>query len=189
MEKQHSRKSPRLFLGVFFGILCLIVGHAVVSRAQNKSPINLKQNEKIKISADNLFVDNEAKFAEFSGNVKAQQGTNNIRSDKLRVYYKGDLGEKKKEASGQDAIEKAVASGNVKITFDDKVVVSDEAVFINEKQMLILSGPNTKFISGNNSIAGEKITIHMESGQVTIEGTQKNRVEAVFYPGDKGGIQ
>ena len=62
-------------------------------------------------------------------------------------------------------------------------------MFINEKQMLILSGPNTKFISGNNSIAGEKITIHIETGQISIEGTKKNRVEAVFYPGDKGGIQ
>ena len=189
MEKQNSKKRPRLFFGVFFGILCMIVGHAAVSRAQNKSPINLKQGEKIKISSDNLTVDNQAKFAEFSGSVKAQQGANNIRSDTLRVYYKGDLGEKKEKAAGQDAIEKAVASGNVKITFDDKVVVSDEAVFINEKQMLILSGPNTKFISGNNSIAGEKITIHIETGQISIEGTKKNRVEAVFYPGDKGGIQ
>jgi len=198
MRKQHSKKNYRLFFAIFFGILCLIIGHGAVSRAQNKSPINLTGNEKIKISADNLTVDNEAKFAEFSGNVKAQQGTNNIRSDKLRIYYKGDLGEKnkkeapgeeKKEATGQDVVEKAVASGNVKISFDDKVAVSDEAVYINGKQMLILSGPNTKFISGNNSIAGERITIHIETGQVNIEGTKKNRVEAVFYPGDKGGIQ
>jgi len=207
MGKQHSKKNPHLFFGVFFGILCLIVGHAAVSRAQGKSPINLKQNEKIKITADNLTVDNQAKFAEFSGSVKAQQGANNIRSDRLRVYYKGDLGEKKKPgdlgekkkpgdlgekkkpASSQDAIEKAVASGNVKITFDDKVVISDEAVYLTGKQMIILSGPNTKFISGNNSIAGEKITILIETGQVHIEGTKKNRVEAVIYPGDTGGIQ
>ena len=189
MGKQHSKKNPRLFFGVIFGILCLIVGHAAVSRAQGKSPIKLKQNEKIKISADNLTVDNQAKFAEFSGNVKALQGANNIRSDTLRVYYKGDLEDKKKQASGQDVIEKAVASGNVKITFDDKVVISDEAVYIHGKQMIILSGPNTKFISGNNSISGEKITIHIETGQVSIKGTKKNRVEAVIYPGDKGGIQ
>lgn len=193
MGKQHSKKSPRLFFGVFLGILCLVVGHGAVSRAQGKSPINLKQNEKIKITADSLTVDNQAKFAEFSGSVKAQQGANNIRSDTLRVYYKGDLGEKKKkatgQATGQDVIEKAVASGNVKITFDDTVVIADEAVYINEKQIIILSGPNTKFISGNNSISGEKITIHIETGQIRIEGTKKNRVEAIIYPGDKGGIQ
>jgi lipopolysaccharide export system protein LptA len=189
MEKQHSKKILHLFFGVFFGVLCLIIGHAAISLAQNKLPLNLKQNEKIKITADNLSVDNQAKFAEFSGNVKAQQGANNIRSDTLRVYYKGDLGEDEKSASGQDAIEKAIASGNVKITFDDKVVVSDEAEFINEKQMIILSGPNTKFITGNSSIAGEKITIHIETGQVSVAGTKKNRVEAVFYPGDTGGIQ
>jgi lipopolysaccharide export system protein LptA len=189
MEKQHSKKNLHLFFGVFFGVLCLIIGHAAISLAQNKSPLNLKQNEKVKVTADNLTVDNQAKFAEFSGNVKAQQGANNIRSDTLRIYYKGDMGEDKKTGSGQDAIDRAVASGNVKITFDDKVVVSDEAEFINGKQMIILSGPNTKFITGNNSIAGEKITIHIETGQVNIEGTKKNRVEAIFYPGDTKGIQ
>jgi lipopolysaccharide export system protein LptA len=199
MRKQHSKKSLRLFLGAFLGILYLTVCHVSVSGAQNKSPLNLTNNEKIKITADNLSVDNKEKYAEFSGNVKAQQGKNKIRSDSLRIYYKGDLdgknkkeapGDKKKEsATGQDVIEKAVASGNVKISFDDKVAVSDVAEFINGKQMLILSGPNTKFISGNNSIAGERITIHIETGKVNIEGTKKNRVEAVFYPGDKGGIQ
>ena len=29
----------------------------------------------------------------------------------------------------------------------------------------------------------------IRTGQISIKGTKKNRVEAVFYPGDKGGIQ
>jgi len=161
----------------------------VFAQANDKPPVKLPQNERIKISADNLAVDNEAKFAEFKGNVKAQQGTNNIRSDSLRIYYKGGLGGNDKKVSGEDVIEKIVATGNVKIRFDDNIAVSDEAVYISAQQVLILSGPNTKVVSGNDSIAGEKITLYRQSGKIHIEGSPNTRVEAIFYPGEKGGIQ
>lgn len=190
MKKQRSKWIHRCFFALLVGVLCTIVSNRTAfSQAQDRSPVKIPQNERIQISADNLTVDNEAKFAEFTGNVKAQQGTNAIRSDSLRIYYKGGIGEKDKKVSGEDVIERIVATGNVKISFDDKVAVSDEAVYISEKQMLVLSGPSTKVVSGNDSIAGEKITLYRQSGKIDIEGSQKTRVEAVFYPGAKGGVQ
>ena len=133
MKKQDSKWVRRCLFSLWIGVLVTFVSsRPVFAQANDKSPVKLPQNERIKISADNLSVDNEAKFAEFKGNVKAQQGTNNIRSDSLRIYYKGGLGgnDKDKKVSGEEVIEKIVATGNVKISFDDKVAVSDEAVYI-----------------------------------------------------------
>lgn len=187
---QHSEWIRRCFIGLLIaGLFPMLYSRPASSQAEDKSPVNLQQNERIKISADNLTVDNEAKVAEFTGNVKAQQGTNNLRSDVLRIYYKGGIGEQEKNVSGQDAIDRIIATGNVKIQFDDKVAVSDEAVYISAEQVLILSGPNTRVVSGNDSIAGEKITLYRESGKINIEGSTKTRVEAVFYPGEKGGVR
>jgi len=107
----------------------------------------------------------------------------------LKIHYRGGVGEKDKPAAGQDAIEKIIASGNVKITFDDKVAVADEAVYVPKSQTLTLSGPTTRVSSGNDSIAGARIVLERESGQIRIEGTQESRVEAIFYPGEKGGIR
>lgn len=190
MKKQDSNWALRCCVGLLIGaVFAIVSGRPAFAQADDKSPVKLQQNERIKIAADNLSVDNEAKYAEFKGNVKAQQGTNNIRSDSLRIYYKGGLGGNDKKVSGEEVIDRIVASGNVKITFDDKVAVSDEAVYIAAKQVLILSGPNTKVVSGNDSISGEKITLYRDTGKINIEGSQKTRVEAVFYPGEKGGIQ
>ena len=190
MKAQNSRWIYRCFFNLLLGVLFVIVlSRPAFAQAEDKSPVKISQNERIKITADNLTVDNEAKYAEFSGNVKAQQGTNSIRSDTLRIYYKGGLGDKDQQVAGEDVIERIVATGNVKIRFDDKVAVTDEAVYISGEQMLVLSGPNTRVLSGNDSIAGEKITLYRESGKIQIAGSKKTRVEAVFYPGEKGGIQ
>lgn len=146
------------------------------------------RTERIQISADNLSVDNQQRFAEFKGNVKAQQGTSEIRSDSLKIFYKQDLSNREKQAAGEEAIEKIIAAGNVKIRFDDKMAVSEEAVYVLGTQVLMLSGPVTRVISGNDSISGAKITLYRTTGKIDIEGSKENRVEAIFYPGEKGAM-
>ena len=190
MKVHHSERIRRCFIGLLIvALFPMLYSRPAFSQAEDKSPVNLRQEERIKISADTLTVDNESKIAEFTGNVKAQQGADNLRSDVLRIYYKGGLGEKEKNVSGQDVIDRIIATGNVKIRFDDTVAVSDEAVFISAEQVLILSGPSTRVISGNDSISGEKITLYRESGKINIEGSTQTRVEAIFYPGEKGGVR
>ncbi len=177
-------------MGLLIGVLIAIApGRTAFLQAEDKSPIKIPQNERIKVSADNLTVNDEAKVAEFKGNVKAQQGNNTLRSDSLQIYYKQGIGGEDNKVSGQDYLEKIVAAGNVKIRFEDIVAVSDEAVYINKDQVLVLSGPSTKVVRGNDSITGKKITLYREGGKINVEGGEKTRVEAIFYPGEKGGIQ
>ena len=194
MKKRHYRQVLHRFLFVFFGVVIWIsAGSIAVTKAQQAQPAGIDPNEQIKISADTLTVNNEARYAEFSGHVKAEQGDTSIRADTIRIFYKAGVTENKekegKQSTGEDAIEKIVANGNVKIRFENRVAVSDEAVYITKTRVLVLSGANTKITSGNDSISGGKITLYRDEGRINIDSDKKSRVEAVFYPGEKGGLR
>jgi len=145
-----------------------------------------KKNEKIHITADKLISDNEAKYAEFIGNVRATQRDTVITADRLKIFYKKDLDNKKNPPVGDESIKKIVANGNVQIKFDNRVAVTQQAVYITETRVLVLSGADSKIISGNDSISGEKITIYRTDGRIKVESGKGKRVEAVFYSGEKG---
>jgi lipopolysaccharide export system protein LptA len=137
-----------------------------------------KNNEKIYITADKLISDNKAGYAEFIGNV--------ITAERIKIFFKKHLADKNKPVIGQESIHQIVANGNVKIKFDNRVAESQQAVYNTEKRMLVLSGANSKIISGNDTITGEKITFYRTDGRIAVEGGRKERVEAVFYAGEKG---
>lgn len=145
-----------------------------------------KKNEKIHITADKLISDHEAKYTEFIGNVRAAQRDTVITADKLKIFFKRDMDNKKNPLAGDESIIKIVANGNVQIKFDNRVAVTQQAVYITETRVLVLSGADSKIISGNNSISGEKITVYRTDGRIQVESGKGERVEAVLYPGEKG---
>ena len=61
-----------------------------------------------------------------------------------------------------------------------------QAVYNIETEVLTLSGDNSRIISGNDSISGEKITLYRTTGRINVESGSEKRVEAVFYSGEKG---
>ncbi len=147
---------------------------------------NTVETEKLHILADRLISDSEAKHAEFIGNVTATQGTTVIKSDSLRIYYKENLDNKENIISGEESIKKIVAKGNVKIRFDDSVAETEEASYTTETGVLVLSGADSKVLSGNNSISGTKITLYRTDGRITVESSNSKRVKAVLYTKEKG---
>ncbi len=74
----------------------------------------------------------------------------------------------------------------MKIRFDNRVAVTQQAVYITESRILILTGTGSKVTSGNNSISGSKITLYRVDGRITVESSSEKRVEAVFYSEEKG---
>jgi len=146
---------------------------------------NIAKEQKIHITADKLISDSNADYAEFIGNVRATQEDTVITADKLKIFFKKIPHDKKKPAVGEEAINKIVASGNVKIKFDNRVAVTRQAVYNTETGVLVLSGNNSRIVSGNNSISGEKITIYRTTGHINVESSDEKRVEAVFYSGEK----
>ena len=146
-----------------------------------------RKSKKIHIAANKLVTDKDARFLEFIGDVNASQENLSITSDKLRIYYKeGAFNNKEKSKSDEGSIKKIIAIGNVIITFDDKVAMSDQADFFTEKRILVLTGDNSKLTSGNNSITGSRITLYQNDGRITVESNGENRVKAIFYSEEKG---
>ncbi len=145
-----------------------------------------KNNNKIYITADKLISDNKAGYAEFIGNVRANQEETVITADRLKIFYKKHLADKNKPVIGQESIHQIIANGNVKIKFDNRVAESQQAVYNTETNVLVLSGADSKIISGNDIITGEKITFYRTDGRIAVEGGRQERVEAVFYSGEKG---
>lgn len=183
-----NRKIFRLLMTGAAALVLILFSGGVRASAQTPGPGTAEQKEKIHIVADLLTSDSEARFAEFAGNVRATQGTTVITSDRLKIFYSEGMGESKNPPAGESAIKKIVATGNVKISFDNRVATTHEAVYNTETKVLVLSGAQSKITSGADSITGEKITYNRSNGRITVEKGRNSRVEAVFHPGN-GGLQ
>ena len=149
-------------------------------------PNQAGDENRIHITADSLTTDTNEKFVEFIGNVKATQGTTILTSDRLKVFYREQSETQTQPNAGADAIRRIIAQGNVKILFDNQVAISEQADYITDKKIVILSGTNTKITSGNNSISGTKITLYRDEGRIQVEGSKEKRVEAFFYSQENG---
>ena len=143
--------------------------------------------DQIRVNADNLVSNADDSYAEFAGNVKVTQGKTTITSDKLRIYYnRDDVGKGQDEVAGKDTIKKILAIGNVTIRSENRVAVTPRAEYDAATGIITLSGEGSKVTSGNNTVTGKKITLYRDDDRITVEGGPKKRVEAVFYPGQKG---
>jgi lipopolysaccharide export system protein LptA len=145
-----------------------------------------EKKQKIHITADKLVSDNEANYVEFIGNVKAIQAETIITADRLKIFYKKDLDNQKPPPVGEESIKKIVANGNVRIKFDNKVAITQQAVYNTQTRVIVLSGADSKILSGNDYISGEKITLYRTDGRINVESGNEKRVEAVFYGAEKG---
>jgi len=133
------------------------------------------------IIAEQLESDNKAKFAEFNGNVKVTTADFVITSDKLRIYYKGELLETEKKGNDEEMLKKIVASGNVKITSDQYNAITEKLEYDTATMTIILAGENSTVFSGKNSIIGSKIILYQKDGRVKVLGSKNKRIKAEFY--------
>ena len=187
----HSSGFTRLETGVFYfavrilsvlTVAVIIIAGFMVNSAFAEGE-NLKENKKVYITSDKLIADSKAKWAEFIGNVRAVQEDSVITADRLKIFYKKV--ENNSSISDEGSIEKIVSSGNVKINFEDKVAVSEHAVYTSKTGVLVLTGPNSKVTSGTDFVSGDKITFYRAEDRMTVESSNKKRVEAVFYSREK----
>ena len=158
----------------------------IAARAADDSKTAQADNEPIQIVADELISFNEEKYAEFIGNVIVTQGEFKIASDKLRIYYRGEiLGAEKKESAKKesegDVIKKIIATGNVTITSEQYEAQADNAEYDTATMTVVLSGENAKVVSGKNSISGSVIRLNQKSGQVKVESSATKRIKAEFF--------
>ena len=170
----------------------VLIANSAYAAGEKKTtaPQQEAEEQPILIKADQLISNNKEKFAEFIGNVIANQADFVITCDKLRIYYQGNLidtedksnkEEKSKKDEGQ--LKKIVATGNVKINSSQYNAKSEKVEYDTESMIITLTGDDSTVISGKNSIVGSKIILYRRDGRVKVIGSKKKRVEATFYSG------
>lgn len=142
---------------------------------------NTAENVPIQITADKLISNNEEKYAEFIGNVRAKQADYVITSNSLRIYFRGELLDTDEKGGGGQKLKKIIASGNVKIKTEQYDAITDRAEWDTTAKTIILAGENSKIVSGKNSITGSKITLNQKDGRIKVESSKNQRIKAVFY--------
>ncbi len=167
--------------------ITMLSGPATVGADESKRQAEpAADDQKIHITADMLTSDNDRRYAEFSGNVTARQGKTVITADSLKIFYRQSSGQQNSTGVNEASIEKIVATGRVQIAFDDKTAVTQQAVYTVDTRVLVLSGANSKIMSGKDSISGEKITFYRTDGRIKVERGSRKQVEAVVFSGSKG---
>lgn len=139
-------------------------------------------DEPIDIESDQLDVDDAAKLAVFSGNVKAVQGAMTMHSKLLRVKYSGGEG----SLGSGSQITNIKAEGKVLIvTGKDQNATSDWADFDVSSQVVVIGG-NVVLSQGENVIKGDRLVINLKTGQSRFENTgdpkKRKRVRGLFMP-------
>ena len=179
---------PALLNLYFSRVLILIMFFALAFSAAAQETVTEESlpvsDSPIRITADKLITDTQNKTAEFIGHVLASQDDTTITSDKLTVYYRE--GSETGGTAGMDAIVRIVAEGTVKMVLEDQVAHTEHAEYIADKRIVVLTGPNSKIVSGNNSISGHKITLYRDDGRIHVAGTTEKPVEAFFYSDGNG---
>lgn len=129
-----------------------------------------KSNQPINITSDSMEAETKANKVVFKGNVVAKQQDVTITSNELMATY-GDNGKELKDV---------LATGNVRITQQDKIAVAERALFLNAERKIILTG-NPKVWQGKDIITGEKIIYFLDEDRTIVEGGQE-RVRATIHP-------
>jgi lipopolysaccharide export system protein LptA len=190
VEASHFNQHYFRLLGYWTAIFSLIL-FAVIHFAhaqdmqQNQKKIDAEKNDLIHVTSDKLISYNKAGYAEFIGNVTATQKNTVITADRLKVIFKKNIAGKGPLSVNEESIHELIAKGNVKIKFDNRVAVTQQAVYNTGTKVLVLTGEGSRITSGKDSISGEKITFYRADGRVNVESGNKERVEAVFYSGQQ----
>lgn len=129
----------------------------------------------IEITADSLEVRQADEIAIFSGNVVAGQDTLRLTADRVEVSY-----DEQAEDSETGAIRLLVAEGDVFLSNGSETAQGKTARYDVEAGTITMTGDVT-LTQGRNVIAGDQLTIDLESGRGRVEG----RVKTIFVPQER----
>lgn len=142
--------------------LLLSLSSFVMAAEGSRQPINVTSGSMEAETSTNKVI--------FKGNVVARQKDITITSNELIATYVND-GKELKEV---------LATGNVRVTQQDKIAVADSALFLNTDRKIILTG-NPKVWQGKDVVSGDKIIYFLDEDRTIVEGGQK-RVRATIHP-------
>ena len=124
------------------------------------------EQEPLVITADRMDAEQLGEKVTFTGNVTLKKEGTIFSSDVMTVLYD----------TGTKDIKEVKAQGNVVVRKEDRVGLSDRAVYDRRGATIVLTG-NARIIENESQFGGEKITLFMDDDRSIIEGGGK----VMFY--------
>jgi lipopolysaccharide export system protein LptA len=155
-------------LMIFPILLAVFAGGVTMALAQNLGGAfnGMRDSDQpINIEADRLEVTDETGMAVFHGNVSVVQGSTNLRTTNLRVFY-ARTGEG--QAGNGGAVRRIEASGGVAVRSRDQMASADKAVVDMQSQIATLSG-DVSVSQGSNIITGCVVTLNMRTNNIDVK--------------------
>lgn len=169
--RRGSGERTRLSLFLAALLIAAAAGDPAAAADGKDARSGSQGNLPIEITADRLLADSVRETVTFEGNVRAKQGDVTLFSDRLFAEYSGTA----------RTIEKITAEGNVRVIHAGKEGTAERAVFYNLEQRIVLSGGAT-LSRGEDSLAGDNVTIFLRENRSVVTGGAGGRVRAVIHP-------
>jgi len=120
----------------------------------------------IRIQSDSLALDYKANAVAFLGHVHATQADGALTSNSLQVKYRRNFHD----------VQNITADGDVHISQGVRWCTSDRAQMDQQQHTVILTG-NPVCHDARDQIAGDKITVHLDTGKSDVEAAK-----AMIFP-------
>ena len=148
-------------------------------------------NAPVEVDADRLDVDDPAKQAVFTGDVRAKQGDFVLQSSELKATYTGSsvLGSTAKGQAGQGGPAKLTrlkANKNVVVTSADGQKATGDWADFDTKANTVTLGGNVIMTQGKNVVRGSKLVIDMTTGESIIPSEATTSATAPMRSGADG---
>ena len=147
---------------------------AALAQAPGTSPAAppaAAERKPVTISADRLEVDRRSFIARYMGNVVANDREKclTIIADQMEFNFDDKMEE----------IQKAVAQGQVRISYRDTKSVSDRAEYFPKEDRAVLTG-RPKVWQEDDLLVGSRIILLLKEDRSIVESDGRQRVQAVF---------
>lgn len=153
------RHAVALFAAIFIALACSVTVPAGAQslgfgRASNGEPINVEADEGIEWQRDRqVYI--------ARGNARAVQGEVTVEADVLTAHYRPGTG-------GSDEIYQIDADGNVRITSDQEVATSDNAIYDVITGKLVMTGEHVQLDTPEDTITARESLEYFEDRQLAI---------------------
>ena len=170
-------------------LLVVFIIFPAAASAADKTNAKASSPGQLYVTSDKLVAEQGEAMAEFIGHVKATRDDAVLLADRLKVYFKSPDKKKsdtqKSDSQKQGNVEKIVATGHVEYTAGDRKAFADQAVYTTADEKLVLTGKESKLLTGKSWVAGKKITLFRLEERVMVESDGSKRVEAFFDSRDQ----
>lgn len=126
-------------------------------------------NQPVEISADSLELDRTSGRATFSGNVLIVQGNLRMTAGAVEVIYSAQ--------EDSQSVSTVIATGGVLVTRGEDAAEGERAEYTVASAELLIQG-NVMITQGPTSIAGDGLTVDLETGSGTITGRVRTVLES-----------